>query len=160
MTKRKFAQWMDHDNCKLEESNLSQFCNILCLYKRQIICYLCVTSSKTLILWLVQPKSHVINSLCPVTTCCGWAILFINSQALLNLCKLYLFFFFKSRTCDIKQQTENKLKSSILASAISGVMLGVWKMHSKAILFYFWWLLSHMCVNVFLPSFCSAKASK
>lgn len=152
---------MEHDSCNLKQSNLSQFCNLLCHYKRQIICFLWVTFSKSLILWLVQPKSHVINSLCPVTTCCGWAILFINNHALPNLCKFYLFFFFfKSRTSDVKQQTEDKLKSFILASAVSGVMFGVWKMHSKTILFCFWWLLSYICVNVFLPSFYSAKASK
>lgn len=60
---------MDHDNCKLKLSDLSQLCNLLCLCKRQIldlfpVCNLlinsgCMTSKTTL-------KSHVISSLHPI----------------------------------------------------------------------------------------------
>lgn len=134
MKKGKFPQWTEHDSCKLGQSNWSQFYSLLCLYKRLTLHLLSVCNlSMTWFLWLAQtPKSHVTSSLCPVTTCCGWAILFVNNQALQNLCKLLTLI--KNLWC--KQQTEDKLKSSILASVVCGIMLGVWKMHSKIILFF------------------------
>jgi hypothetical protein len=77
-------------------------------------------------------------------TCCGWAILFINNRALLNLCIDFLALTFYIKNLEYKTEGRREIEILYFSFCCLWDKVRSLKMHSKTILFCLWWPWSYV----------------